>query len=201
MIGILNYRIGNLQNLKNAFEVQSIPHQIFDDPKGLDGVEKIVIPGVVAFEAAMSNLKNFGFVEVLQKLAKQGMPILGVCVGMQILFEQSEENGLHKGLGLIPGRVERFKKAKKIPHTGWNQVHIQQQNPIFLKIENDAWFYFVHSYSAFPTLENKDYSCGVTDYEEDFISVVAKGKVVGCQFHPEKSQKAGLQFLKNFSEL
>jgi glutamine amidotransferase len=132
-------------------------------------------------------------------MAKKGTPILGICLGKQLLMEESDEGGLFKGLGLIPGRVIKFKEGKKIPHIGWNQIEIQKDVPLLKNIPDNSFFYFVHSYYAVPVSDG--YVIAVTDYEGEFPSIIGDKNVFGAQFHPEKSQELGLEILKNFAEL
>lgn len=197
MIGVIDYRIGNLQSLTNALVFQNIPHQVFSTPEGLDQVDKLILPGVGAFGAAVDNLHALGFFEPIKKLVGQGMPILGVCVGMQVLFQRSEEDPEKLGFQFLQGEVGRFKRARKIPHTGWNQVQFQRPHPLLAGIEDKSWFYFTHAYKTAVS----PYSLAITDYEEDFSSIVNDQNIYGIQFHPEKSQQNGLRLIKNFTDL
>lgn len=198
MIGIINYRVGNLQNLKNSLDFIGAETTILDTPENIESMSKLILPGVGAFGHAVANLHQHGFWEPLVRRVNEGTPLLGICVGMQVLFEKSYEGGNHLGLGLIPGTVERFQTKEKIPHMGWNTVSQEKNDPLLTGIRDNSWFYFVHSYVCQP----KDHSTiiGYTDYGQKFCSVVAYKNIWGAQFHPEKSQDSGLQLLKNFCD-
>ena len=157
------------------------------------------MPGVGAFAPAMEQLRKSGMLEALQEKVKAGTPLLGICVGAQLLMDESEEDGTHAGLGWIPGKVQRFQHQLKIPQMGWNQVSQQKDSPLFQAVADEAHFYFVHSYHLLP--ENNADVLGLSNYGYDFASVVSKDNLWGVQFHPEKSQNAGLQLLKNFCTL
>lgn len=199
MLTIIDYDVGNLSNLKNAFDFQNIPNQVVRDVEAVEKASHIVLPGVGAFAPAMQHLQASGLETIVKEKVAQGVPFLGVCVGMQLMLDTGEEDGNHTGLGLVEGRVKRFSHALKIPQIGWNQVAFQAQNPLLAGIPDDSYFYFVHSYHA--ELTNSSHALGVTDYGEEFPSIIHRDNVWGCQFHPEKSQDAGLRLLKNFSEL
>lgn len=200
MIGIINYGVGNLQSVKNSLDYLKIPNKIIAKPQEMDRCSKIILPGVGAFEPAMAKLNQLGFSKKILEFTKQDKPILGLCLGMQLLFEIGFEDGQHKGLGLIKGDVLHFKNKLKnlpIPHVGWNNLKIKSASPLFNNIGDNSCFYFVHSFYCQPA--NTAALIGETDYGIKFASVVNVGKIFGCQFHPEKSQSAGLQILKNFS--
>ncbi len=203
MIGIINYGIGNLQSVKNSLDYLKIPHKIISRQEEIDKCDKIILPGVGAFGPAMEKLNQIGFSKKIMEFAKQGKPILGLCLGMQLLFETSLEDGQHKGLGLIKGKVLSFKdKAKNlpVPHIGWNNLKIKSStSPLFKNIDDNSCFYFVHSFYCQPT--KKTATIGETEYGIKFASVINIGKIFGCQFHPEKSQSAGLKLLENFSKI
>lgn len=205
MIAIIDYNVGNLHNLKNALDYQGLPNRIVREAHELDGADHIILPGVGAFKPAMERLREAGMEPVVRELVASGVPFLGVCVGLQLLFDESDEDGLHEGLGLLRGRIVRFKGrdaqggALKVPQIGWNQVAWQHPDPLVEGIADQSYFYFVHSYYALPN-DPAD-ALGVADYGERFAAVVRHGNVWGVQFHPEKSQNAGLRLLKNFAAL
>jgi len=201
MIGIINYRAGNLQNLKNALDFLGADSEILDHPSQLAGHNKLILPGVGAFGPAMENLRSFGFVEVIKAEVAKGTPLLGICLGMQLLFTKSFEDGEHEGLGLIPGEVIRFTHQElKIPQTGWNHATFADPgDPLLKGVRPEPWFYFVHSYACHPA--DPANQLGETDYGDCFCSIAKRGKVYGVQFHPEKSQADGLAILKNFIDL
>ena len=196
---IIDYNVGNLHNLKNALDyggIESIPVSHADEVKKAD---RILLPGVGAFAPAMDYLKHSGMLEALHEKVQSGTPMLGVCVGAQLLMDNSEEDGFHDGLGWIQGKVKRFSHELKIPQIGWNSVTQQKKNLLFKDVSDEMYFYFVHSYHLEPA--NSDQVLGITNYGYDFASVVCKDNLWGVQFHPEKSQNAGLQLLKNFCTL
>lgn len=205
MIAIVDYGAGNLRNIYKALEHVGAAAVLTSNPKDLEQADKIILPGVGAFADCRQGLIDRGLFEPLRMLAQTGKPLLGICVGMQLLFDVGEEMGEWEGLGLIHGRVVRFsgeafvgKNALKIPHIGWNQLHlITPEHPFLQNISEGAYAYFVHSYHA--VVEEPGCVLATTDYGYDFPSVVAKGNVLGVQFHPEKSQEVGLQFLRNFA--
>ena len=199
MIAIIDYNVGNLYNLKNALDYQGLQSRIVRHPAGLAAASHIILPGVGAFGPAMDHLRQAGMETVVRERVAAGVPFLGVCVGMQLLFDRSDEDGLHQGLGLVPGRVVRFRGELKVPQIGWNQVAWQHADPLSEGIPDDTYFYFVHSYHA--VLHERGDALGLTEYGESFPSVVRHGNVWGAQFHPEKSQNAGLRLLKNFAAL
>jgi imidazole glycerol-phosphate synthase subunit HisH len=198
-IAIIDYGVGNLRSVEKAFTSQSIPVVVTRDEKTLRDAAKLVLLGVGAFGYAMDSLRELGFDEIVIEAAKVGKPILGICVGLQMMFEEGQEFGVHKGLGLLPGRVVKFPDGVRVPHVGWNQVEIKLQHPVLRDLPNQSFFYFVHSYYVEPA----DSSCvmGETEYNSCFASICGRGNVVGVQFHPEKSQSAGLKLLRNFAEI
>ena len=199
MIAIIDYNVGNLANLKNALDFQRLPNAIVRRPEELAEATHIILPGVGAFRPAMEHLREAGMEAPVRERVAAGVPFLGVCVGLQLLFEQSEEDGLHTGLGLLAGRIVRFAaNGLKVPQIGWNQVTWQRPDPLADGIADKSYFYFVHSYHAVVT-DPAD-ALGLADYGEAFPAVVRHGNVWGVQFHPEKSQDAGLRLLRNFSE-
>ena len=198
MIGIVDYKLNNLRSVQKAFEKVGASAFISSDPKELARADKLVLPGVGAFGKAMENLDSLGLMDVVRKQAVEGRPLLGICLGMQLLFTKSYENGTHAGLDLLQGEIKLFPNTVKVPHIGWNQVEISKQSGILKSVTDNSFVYFVHSYYAEP---KENVTLTVTDYGVRFTSVVQKGNIYGIQFHPEKSQKSGLQMLKNFSEL
>ena len=204
MIVIVNYGSGNIRAITNIYGRLNVPFRIAHQPGDLAGAEKILLPGVGAFDQAMGQLENAGFRPVLDDLVtKQGLPVLGICVGMQILAESSEE-GVRPGLGWIAGRVRRFNGAAlpfatQLPHMGWNDVKPVVQDKFFAGLESNARFYFLHSY--YFECEQAGSIMATTDYGGDFACAVHDRNIYGVQFHPEKSHRWGVQLLKNFAEL
>jgi len=199
MMAIIDYDVGNLHNLKNALDYQGLPAVITREAAQVAAAERIIFPGVGAFWPAMEHLRRAGLEQVVRDKVAQGVPFLGVCVGLQLLFDEGEEDGPHPGLGLIPGRIVRFTGQLKIPQIGWNQVRQTRPDPLLEGIPDESYFYFVHSYH--PLLDNPRDALGMTEYGQEFPSIVRRGNVWGVQFHPEKSQAAGLRLLKNFAQL
>ena len=196
MITIVDYGIGNLRSVQKAFEAVGAATRMITRPDELAGADAIVLPGVGAFGDGMDNLRLAGLVDPLLAAVRSGRPFLGICLGMQLLFEESEEIGQHVGLGLLPGRVRRFSGELKVPQIGWNQIAWRRPNALSAGIVDGAYAYFVHSYYVEPA----DPSCvlATTDYGIEYASVVGQGNVLGLQFHPEKSQAVGLRMLSNF---
>ena len=202
MIAIINYERGNLRSVQKGFETVGHHAVLTRDPAVIDRATHVVLPGVGAFGDCVDNLQRFGLVEPLRRTIDQGKPFLGICVGLQVLFSESEEFGVHRGLNIFKGKVKRFPAASaqasslKIPHMGWNTIQVKQPMPLLEGIGSEAHVYFVHSYYVEP--EETEVICTETRYGVPFVSSVTKGKVFACQFHPEKSQGVGLQLLKNF---
>ncbi len=200
MIAIIDYRAGNLTSVKLAFEALEIEATITDSPEVILNADRVVFPGVGAAGAAMANLNRLGLVDVIRKVVQRGTPFLGICVGMQILFDHSDEDGGVDCLGLVPGNVQLFKPTDpydKVPQMGWNAVAQNLPHPVFANIEAGSEFYFVHSY--YPAPLEADCVLGTTDYADvTFSSAIVQGNLVATQFHPEKSGHVGLQLLKNF---
>jgi len=192
---------GNLRSVQKALENAGARVTRSDDPQAVLSARKVVLPGVGAFGDFMSGLRARGLQDAIEQVAARGVPLLGICVGMQALFEVGEEMGEHAGLGLLPGRVERLAESPsvKIPHTGWNQVRVQKEAPLFDGIRSGAYVYFNHSYFCRPS--DSSVVVATTDYGVEFACAVQRGHVFGVQFHPEKSQAVGLQLLKNFLEV
>ncbi|MCI0339432.1 MAG: imidazole glycerol phosphate synthase subunit HisH [Acidobacteria bacterium] len=196
-IAIIDYGVGNLRSVEKAFTSQGIPAVVTRDEKVLRDAGKLVLLGVGAFGYAMDSLRKLGFDELVIEAAHAGKPIIGLCVGLQMMFEEGHEFGVHRGLGLLPGRVVKFPDGVRVPHVGWNQVEFKQSHPVFRDLPDRSFFYFVHSYYV----ETTDQACvlGETEYESRFASICGRENVVGVQFHPEKSQTAGLKLLQNFA--
>jgi len=196
-VAIIDYGVGNLRSVEKAFAANGCAAVMSSDEKVLRQAERLVLPGVGAFGACMNKLVARGFDELVRERVAAGTPLLGVCVGMQMLFEESEEFGASRGLGFLRGRVRRFSADLVVPQVGWNQVRQQKSNPLFGGIKDSAFFYFVHSYYCAPA--ETEVIAGETDYGVAYASVVARKNLFGVQFHPEKSQKDGLRMLANFA--
>jgi glutamine amidotransferase len=202
VIAIVDYGVGNLRSVQKALERAGATAVVSGDPAALDAAHGVVLPGVGAFGDGMANLRRRQLVVPILRQVTQGKPFLGICLGMQLLFEESEEMGEHRGLGLVPGRVVRFSESSlKVPHVGWNQLHIQPvaaegRARILDGIGDGAYAYFVHSYYVAPA--DPTVIAATTDYGIEFAAVVGQDRVWGAQFHPEKSQETGLRLLANF---
>lgn len=202
MITILDYKIGNVRSVEKAVQraidesglAQSVI--LTADPDMILSSDGVILPGVGAFGACITNLSTAGLAPIVQRVVADDIPLLGICVGMQMLFEVSEEMGTWQGLGLLPGRVRKFPDTLRIPQIGWNQLHIQRPDPLLAGVQDGAYAYFVHSYYCDPA--NPDDVLTTTDYGFEYASMVRRGNIWGAQFHPEKSQQTGIQLLKNF---
>ena len=207
MINIIDYEMGNLRSVEKAFEQLGFAARVSADPNDIKTADKVVLPGVGAFRDCINNLREGGFVEPLLAHVAAGKPLLGICVGMQMLFDESEEFGCHQGLGLVPGKVVRFPSGMvesgerlKVPHMGWNNISIKKDSPLFAGIENDSFVYFVHSYYC--AAENPvDVAASCTYGDIEFCASIWRDNIMATQFHPEKSQSIGLNIFKNFGEL
>jgi len=207
MITIIDYEMGNLRSVAKAFEQLGHAARVTSNPGDLANTDKIVLPGVGAFRDCIDNLRKGGFVEPLLEHIAAGRPLLGICVGMQMLFDESEEFGHHQGLGLIPGRVSRFPANMvecdthlKVPHMGWNSIRILKDSPILDGVEDGSYVYFVHSYYC--QAENADDVAASCRYGEvEFCASVWRDNIMATQFHPEKSQTIGLKIFENFANL
>ena len=200
-ITIIDYGLGNLRSVYNALKFLGASPLISESPHDAQQADKIILPGVGSSKDAMSGLKKRGLMEVLKKFLASGKPYLGICLGLQILFEKSEE-GDTDGLGIFKGPVKRFREEDgiKVPHIGWNTVKAQSSNAkITGGIKDESYFYFDHSYYVLP--QDKSIIAGTTEYGLDFTSMIEKDKIYGVQFHPERSQDLGLKILKNFIKL
>lgn len=202
MIAIVDYGVGNLFSLNSSLELTGVESVVTADKAVLRSADKILLPGVGAFEDAAKKLRESGLADLIKELAAAGKPLLGICLGMQMLFEKSYEYGEHTGLGLIPGNVRPIRDVipadYKIPHIGWNALHLKQESPIFKYISQGDCVYFVHSFYA---ADCDDHVVATAEYGAELTAAVARGNVYGCQFHPEKSGNAGLSILKAFAEL
>ena len=199
MLAIVDYGVSNLRSVHKAFEHVGAHALVTGDPALIAAADAVVFPGQGAFGDAMRHLRQHGLVRPLQDAVAAGKPFFGICLGLQLLFEASDEMGQHTGLGILPGRVERLHTAFKVPHIGWNQVHPARPHPLFEGVPTGAYAYFDHSYVVRPT--NAADTLATTDYGEDFVSAVARGNVMAVQFHPEKSQQVGLRIVRNFVAL
>ncbi|MHB8793501.1 MAG: imidazole glycerol phosphate synthase subunit HisH [Thermoleophilia bacterium] len=197
MIVIVDYGMGNLRSVEKALQKVGAEVTVSRDPDDVRRAERIVLPGVGAFGDAMANLEKRGLVEVIKEEVTAGKPFLGICLGLDLLFEESDEHGLHRGLALLPGRVELLPTELKIPQIGWNQVSFRKESRLLEGIPDGSSFYFVHSYAVVPEAES-DILC-TTEYGCTFVSAVERGNIAAFQFHPEKSSSLGLNILRNFS--
>lgn len=193
MIGIVDYGRGNLRSVEKGLEKVGFASKMLTDPDALAEVQGVILPGVGAFADAMDALRRGGWIEPLLSYARSGAPFLGICLGMQVLFDIGEEHGEHQGLGLIPGRVVRFPLGLKVPQMGWNNVQILRDDPLMEGIPDNTYFYFVHSYYAVP--DDDQVVIGCSEYGVRFPALVGKGNVWGSQFHPEKSSHWGLAII------
>ncbi len=203
MIGIVDYNMGNLASVINAFESVGADIAVESDPEKLQNYDKLILPGVGAFGDAMEHLKSNGMDRAVKAYAKSGKPLLGICLGMQLLFESSEEFGSNEGLGLIEGKVVAFDESKfdhklKVPHMGWNELFQQNKNKLFDGLDKEFYLYFVHSFHA---VCDDMYAIGKTYYGYEFVSAVNKDNIYGIQPHPEKSHENGLKIIDNFVKL
>jgi glutamine amidotransferase len=200
MLAVVDSGVANLRSVMNTLKHLGADAHVAHTPADLHHADRIILPGVGAFAAGMAQLRQRGFIEPLRDYAKQGVPILGICLGMQLIFDCSEEMGTHEGLGLLPGQVVRFPTdGPKVPHIGWNQLHHNGESALLKGVPAGGYAYFVHSY--YVRVPSPDMVLASTDYGIDFPAVVGKGNVFGAQFHPEKSQHTGLKLLTNFMEM
>ncbi|GIW88613.1 MAG: imidazole glycerol phosphate synthase subunit HisH [Isosphaeraceae bacterium] len=202
-ITIIDYGMGNLRSVQKAFEAVGHTALVTGDPDLVARAERVVLPGVGAFGDAISTLRSTGLGEAFREVVQAGRPCLGVCLGLQLLFDESEEDGLHAGLGLLPGRIVRFNAAPgsglKVPHMGWNSLTIHRSNPLLDGIGANPFVYFVHSYFAQPS--RSDLVVATAEYPDPFPAIVAHDNLIACQFHPEKSQRVGLAMYANFAKM
>jgi len=195
MIGIIDYGAGNLLSVKKALEYLGEKPRIIHSQKDLEGMEKLILPGVGAFQSAIENLKSRGIYEVIREWLVSDRPFLGICLGMQLLFEESEESGGAKGFEIFRGKVLRFKE-RKVPQIGWNRVSIRKRSRMMDGIEDGSFFYFLHGY--FVGAVDEEITVGETKYGITYSSVIEKSNIFAVQFHPEKSGKNGLKLLQNW---
>jgi glutamine amidotransferase len=194
-IAVVDYGIGNLGSVMKAFRHLGVPAVLSGDIAELRRADVLVLPGDGAFASTMAEIEGRGLVSVLREAVDQGRTLLGICIGMQLLFEESEEHGRHRGLGFLPGRVRRLEGELPIPHMGWNQLHPTRPHPMLEGVADGAHVYFVHSYWCDAPAE---VVLAETDYGARFPAIVGRGHVLGVQFHPEKSQAVGLRLMENF---
>jgi len=208
MIALIDYGISNLRSVQKAFEQLDTEVTLVDTPDRLAQADRLILPGVGAFPAGMSGLQKRRLIEPIRQAAREGKPLIGICLGMQLLFEVSDEMGETQGLGLLPGQVTKIKMQDaggsprpvlKIPHMGWNQLDVVRDHPLVRGLASGSYAYFVHSYAVYP--DQNDIILATADYGGSFASIVGHGNVCGLQFHPEKSQAVGLKLLKNFLSL
>lgn len=198
MITVIDYGMANLGSVRKALEKVGATVRVSADPEDLRGSTHVVLPGVGAFGDAMDNLRAAGFDDAIRESITEGIPFLGICLGLQVLFTEGEEKGVHAGLDVFKGRVRLFTEGL-VPQIGWNQAHLRRDDPIMEGIPDHSYFYFVHSYYVDP--EDTSEVIAETDYHIDYASIVGRDRVYGIQFHPEKSQDMGLRILKNFTGL
>lgn len=199
MIAIIDYGMGNLASVANAFAKLGLEAAVVSDPDKVLQAERVVLPGVGAFADAIKSLRKTGMDQVIHETVTREIPLLGVCLGLQLLFTSSEENGHHQGLDIIKGQVVKLPPVYKIPHMGWNEARPSSSSRLFAGVLPGSYFYFVHSYYVIP--QDSSWIAATTDYGLDFTCAVEKGNVFATQFHPEKSGNAGLKILKNFGDI
>lgn len=201
MIAIIDYGMGNLASVNNAFLKLGYETVTTSAQEAILAADKVVLPGVGAFADAIANLRQAGLDMTIQSLVERETPLLGICLGLQLLFSVSYENGVHQGLGIIPGQVEKFRLPPqyKVPQMGWNSISVNPRSRLLAGIPSGSYFYFVHSYYVVP--EDESVVAARTEYGIDFVSAIEKGALFATQFHPEKSSELGLKVLRNFAEL
>ncbi|GMT42468.1 MAG: imidazole glycerol phosphate synthase subunit HisH [bacterium] len=199
MIAIIDYDMGNLRSVQKGFEHVGAEAGITRDPEAIASASALVLPGVGAFGVCMEKLQRYGLIDPIRAFIESGKPFLGICLGLQLLFEESVEFGSQEGLGILKGRVMRFgRNGLKVPHMGWNGISIKKTSRLLEGINDGSYFYFVHSFYVVP---DEDVTLCETDYDVNFVSAVEKGNIFATQFHPEKSQRAGLKILGNFTRV
>ena len=199
-VAVINCGMGNLRSVVKALEFVGFEEvKTVSVPEEIKRADAVVFPGQGAFRRAMENLYRLGLVEPILESIREGKPFLGICLGLQLLFDRSEEHGISEGLGVLRGEVRLLPRGVKLPHIGWNQIEKQKDSALFESIKDGDFFYFVHSYRVVP--EDRGVVATITEYGEPFVSAVEKDNIIAVQFHPEKSQKKGLRFLENFRRL
>ena len=198
MIAIVDYGMGNLRSVEKGFKKVGVVAKVTSSPNDIDDADAVVLPGVGAFRDCIRNLTDLSLTDSIAKAIRKGKPYLGICLGLQVLFSESEEFGRCKGLDIFRGKVVRFQIKEKVPHMGWNNVRITNRPPILSAVPDDSFFYFVHSYYVVP--DDKAIVAATTDYGVSFTSMIWKDNVFATQFHPEKSQELGLKVLAGFGE-
>jgi imidazole glycerol-phosphate synthase subunit HisH len=198
MIAIIDYGMGNLRSVQKGFERTGFDAVVTRDPGAIESARGVVLPGVGAFSACMENLERFGLIEPIRKIVRDQKPFLGICLGFQLLFSESEEFGNQKGLDLFRGKVIGFRPGEnlKVPHMGWNQIEKTKDSPFLDGLSSGDYVYFVHSFYVVP--DDSSLIATTTDYDNSFVSSIATDHLFACQFHPEKSQELGLRILANF---
>ena len=201
MIGIIDYDAGNLKSVEKALHYLGKEVIVTRDPEQLRQVDKVILPGVGAFGDAMAKLKEYHLDTLIHEIADSGKPFLGICLGLQLLFEESEESSGVEGLGILKGKIKRIpdEDGLKVPHIGWNSLHLEHNGRLFQNIPENSYVYFVHSY--YLEAQDPEIVKASTEYGVHIHASVEKGNVFACQFHPEKSSETGLQILKNFAEI
>lgn len=201
MIAVIDYGMGNLRSVSKGIEKAGGEVKVTDDPAEIKSAAGVVLPGVGAFGKCMENLEKRGLADAVKTVAESEKPFLGICLGLQLLFDESEEYGPIKGLSVIPGRVVRFPDSMEltVPHMGWNRIKKQDSPRLLEGIEDNEWFYFVHSYYVVP--DDPSDAATITEYGVNFVSAIERGNLFACQFHPEKSSTPGLRLLENFVRL
>ena len=202
LVAVIDYGLGNLRSVSRALESVGGCADVTGDPARLSKAHGLVMPGVGAFYHGIRNIRDLNLVDAIRENINEGKPFLGICLGLQLLFTETEEHGRHKGLNIIKGKVLKFPAGPKIPHMGWNSVRLEPDNPaarLFMGIPDGSYFYFVHSYYVQP--ENADVIAARTEYGIEFVAAVARDNVYATQFHPEKSSTLGLKVMENFVSL
>ena len=198
MIAVIDYGMGNLRSVEKAFQFLGFDAVITDRPEQAEGATHLVLPGDAAFGDAMRNLVELGWDDLILKGVEQGKPFLGICMGLQLMFDESEEGGKHRGLGMLPGRIVKFPATERVPQIGWNQIAIERSVEILDGVPEGSYFYFVHSYYVDAADADR---VATTEYGLEYTSIAARDNALGVQFHPEKSQQIGLRLLRNFARL
>jgi len=201
LIAIIDYGMGNLASVSNAFAKLGYETIVSQDPEQILAADKVVLPGVGAFADAIKNIRTRGIDQTITELMKRNTPLLGICLGYQLLFSESDEDGVHQGLDVIKGRVEKLRlpAAFKVPHMGWNNIATKPDSRLFAGIPRGSYFYFVHSYRAIP--EDDTFIAATTEYGIRIVCAIEQGNLVATQFHPEKSSDIGLKVLMNFGAM